>query len=113
MNTRHSTNGFSTVRPLSPLRSTGLFAIALMFPVSVLAQSDNGPLTRAQVLQHLSDLEGVGYRPAEASRLRFPYDIESAEARLAEKKRQQSAGTQPLTDVQSNTDTAPPPDGNP
>jgi hypothetical protein len=65
--------------------------IALLFPVFAFAQGTNGPVTRAQVLKHLSDLEGVGYRSSEASALRYPYDIEAAEARLAEKNREQAA----------------------
>lgn len=101
----------------SPLRSLVLFAVALILSASVLAQSEYVPLTREQVLQHLVDLESVGYRSTEASSLRFPYDIEAAETRLAEKKREQNTRNQPLTDVQSATGgaspTAPTPDGNP
>ncbi|MBN3761566.1 DUF4148 domain-containing protein [Burkholderia sp. Ac-20365] len=102
---------------MSPLRSIFLFCIALILPVSAFSQGASGPLTRAQVLQHLSDLESVGYRPSEASSLRYPYDIEAAEARLAEKKREENERNQPLPDVQSATSTVPStavtPDGEP
>ena len=74
-----------------------LFAVVVLacFPASVSAQTADGPVTRAQVLQHLADLEDVGYRSSQASSLRYPYDIEAAETRLAEKKREQTSGMAP------------------
>jgi hypothetical protein len=90
---------------LSQLRSIVPFCIALILSASAFAQSANGPLTRAQVLQHLSDLESVGYRASEASSLRYPYNIEAAQARLAERKREHNERDQPLPDVQSATGT--------
>ena len=83
----------------------------LLVPVAVtasapsFAQNPNGPLSRVEVLQHLYDLEGVGYRPAQASNLRFPYDIEAADARLAAKKdelaRRESVQHSPQSAVES------------
>ncbi|WP_186308041.1 DUF4148 domain-containing protein [Paraburkholderia sp. BCC1884] len=74
---------------MKPLRTTALLAVIMAFPPVTFAQNANGPLTREQVLQDLRDLEDVGYRPAQASSLRFPYDIEAAEQRVAAKKRSQ------------------------
>ncbi|SOE83659.1 protein of unknown function [Burkholderia sp. YR290] len=71
--------------------SASALALALALPLPAFAQTSNGPETRAQVLQHLYDLEDLGYRPAQASSLRFPYDIEAAEERLAEKKRTEAS----------------------
>lgn len=73
--------------------SASALALALALPLPASAQTSNGPVTRAQVLQHLYDLEDLGYRPAQASSLRFPYDIEAAEQRLAEKKRAEASGS--------------------
>ena len=75
---------------VKPIHCFLLALIAVATPAAALAQNSNGQLTRAEVLQHLYDLEGIGYHPAEASSLRFPYDIEAAEARLAAKNRQQA-----------------------
>ena len=73
--------------------SASALALALALPLPAFAQTSNGTVTRAQVLQHLYDLEDLGYRPAQASSLRFPYDIEAAEQRLAEKKRAEASGS--------------------
>lgn len=78
-----------TEAKLAPRHFNILVAVALTLPVTTFAQNPYGPLTRAQVLRHLYELEDLGYRPGQASSLRFPYDIEAAEERLAEKKREQ------------------------
>lgn len=65
-------------------------------PVISLAQETPGPCTRAEVLQHLYDLESEGYWPTQASNLRFPLNIEAAEARLAARQAAQpKEGTDP------------------
>nr|WP_321938513.1 DUF4148 domain-containing protein [Paraburkholderia sp. J8-2] len=48
--------------------------------------AQNGPVTRAQVLQELVDLESVGYNPASANDVNYPEDVQSAMHRLAEKR---------------------------
>ncbi|WP_407671883.1 DUF4148 domain-containing protein [Paraburkholderia acidiphila] len=48
--------------------------------------TQNGPVTRAQVLQELVDLESVGYNPASANDVNYPEDVQSAMRRLAEKR---------------------------
>ncbi|WP_254209386.1 DUF4148 domain-containing protein [Burkholderia multivorans] len=45
------------------------------------AQPANGPVTRAEVVAHLSQLERAGYEPFKSA---YPDDIQTAEVRLAE-----------------------------
>jgi hypothetical protein len=69
-----------------------MIAVALgISPAICFAQDTPGPCTRAEVLQHLYDLESEGYWPAQASSLRFPLNIEAAEARLAARQAAQAA----------------------
>ena len=102
---------------IAVLASFLAFFTTLIFPVSASAQTTNGPVTRAQVLQHLADLEEIGYRSSQASSLRYPYDIEAAEARLAQKKREQTVSGQSLGDARTKPDDSSPatfaPDTNP
>jgi hypothetical protein len=58
----------------------------LMTTPTLQAQVSNGSVTRAQTAKELEDLEALGYYPTRASALRFPYDVEAAEARLAGKR---------------------------
>ncbi|MEX3947550.1 hypothetical protein AB4Y40_07290 [Paraburkholderia sp. EG287B] len=44
------------------------------------------------MLQHLYDLESEGFWPTQASDLRFPLNIEAAEARLAARQAAQAQG---------------------
>lgn len=83
-----------------------LLIVAGSSPATAIAQDSNGPQTRAQVLQRLVDLEGVGYRPSLASSRPFPYDIEAAEARLAAKKRKRQVPErlQPLPTAPDSSD---------
>jgi hypothetical protein len=67
-------------------------SVVLTIPAVAPAQSANQPRTRAEVLRHLAESENAGYRPGEASGLRFPYDIEAANARLAETPRRHEDG---------------------
>ncbi|WP_201696570.1 hypothetical protein [Paraburkholderia hiiakae] len=61
-----------------------------LLPACALAQQTPGPCTRAEVLQHLYDLESEGFWPTQASNLRFPLNIEAAEARLAARQARQT-----------------------
>lgn len=60
--------------------------LMLAVPVLSFAQSSNAPLTRAQVMQELADLESVGYEPSRGNELNYPDDIQAAQRRLAEKR---------------------------
>lgn len=95
----------STEMKLKPLYIEVLVAILTVFPLTTFAQNSNGPLTRAQVLQDLCDLEEVGYRPAQASSLHYPYDIEVAEQRLAAKRSQRASGNDVLPSSKSKLET--------
>ncbi|WP_343670730.1 DUF4148 domain-containing protein [Paraburkholderia heleia] len=71
------------------MRRAALVSMIAIVPAVSFAQSSsthNGPVTRAQVLQDLMDLESVGYRPASANDATYPEDVQSAMRRLAEKR---------------------------
>jgi len=73
------------------LRILTVIVVALgLSPAIALAQETPGPCTRAEVLQHLYDLESEGFWPTQASELRFPLNIEAAEARLAARQAAQT-----------------------
>jgi hypothetical protein len=52
-------------------------------PTFVFAQSQDVPLTRAQVKAELAQLERAGYSPATGEEANYPSDIQAAEARVA------------------------------
>ncbi|WP_044042787.1 DUF4148 domain-containing protein [Caballeronia insecticola] len=52
-------------------------------PTFVFAQSENVPLTRAQVKAELAQLERAGYSPATGEAANYPSDIQAAEAKVA------------------------------
>jgi hypothetical protein len=60
--------------------ATSAFAVS----VAAFAQTDSqAPLSRAQVRAELQQLEQAGYNPSTGEDINYPYDIQSAEARLA------------------------------
>jgi hypothetical protein len=65
---------------------TAAAAVLLAAPVLSFAQAPHGPLTRAQVVQELVDLESVGYQPSRGNESTYPDDIQAAQQRLAEKR---------------------------
>ena len=65
---------------------TAAAAILLAAPALSFAQSAQSPVTRAQVLQELIDLESVGYNPARGEVNNYPDDIMAAQERLHEKR---------------------------
>lgn len=81
--------------------------VPAMVPAMSFAQSiHNGPVTRAQVVQELVDLESVGYSPASGNDVNYPDDVQAAmrrleakranEARLAQQQAQSGYGAQPV-----------------
>ncbi|WP_205193208.1 DUF4148 domain-containing protein, partial [Burkholderia sp. LMG 13014] len=54
---------------------TAAAAVLLAAPALSCAQSAKSPVTRAQVLQELIDLESVGYNPARGEANNYPDDI--------------------------------------
>ena len=56
-------------------------ALVLTAPVASFAQSNNQPLTRAQVRADLERVEKAGYNPMDW--LHYPENIQAAEARIA------------------------------
>ncbi|AOK19718.1 hypothetical protein WT26_28065 [Burkholderia cepacia] len=65
---------------------TAAAAVLLAAPALSFAQSAKSPVTRAQVLQELIDLESVGYNPARGESVNYPDDILAAQERLAAKR---------------------------
>ncbi|MGF6648405.1 DUF4148 domain-containing protein [Paraburkholderia sp. GAS82] len=61
-----------------------VLAIAIATPIACFAQAEE-PLTRAQILVELIQLEQAGYRPAEWVDPNYPADIQAAETRVAAK----------------------------
>jgi hypothetical protein len=49
-------------------------------------QPDTKPVTRAQVEQELADLEAVNYDPSWGNGPNYPFDIQAAQQRLAQKQ---------------------------
>ena len=58
-------------------------AVVAAAPTFVFAQSQNAPLTRAQVQAELVQLEQAGYSPATGEQANYPSDIQAAEAKVA------------------------------
>jgi hypothetical protein len=58
-----------------------VIATALAAPSFAFAQSDNGPVTRAQVRAELVQLEKAGYNPSE-DRVNYPQNLQAAQARV-------------------------------
>jgi Domain of unknown function (DUF4148) len=56
-------------------------ALALAAPALSFAQSDNQPLTRAQVRADLERAMKAGYNPSD--RMHYPENIQAAQARIA------------------------------
>ncbi|KAB0675051.1 DUF4148 domain-containing protein [Burkholderia territorii] len=65
---------------------TATAAVLLAAPALSFAQSAKSPVTRAQVLQELYDLESVGYNPSLGDAGNYPDDIMAAQERLAAKR---------------------------
>jgi hypothetical protein len=66
--------------------------VALPLAAFAQAQSDNQPLTRAEVKQQLIDLENAGYNPSAANDATYPKQIQAAEARVSAEKANQGYG---------------------
>lgn len=60
--------------------------VVVAAPTFVFAQSQNAPLTRAQVKAELVQLEQAGYSPAMGEQADYPADIQAAEAKVAAQK---------------------------
>lgn len=66
-------------------------AAALAAPVASFAQSNNGPVTRAEVRHQLIQVERAGYNPARNDPS-YPSDIQAAERRAGAGNGAYSAG---------------------
>lgn len=72
-------------------------------PLSVFAQTTNAqPLTRAQVIEQLIQVEKAGYQPS-ASAAYYPADIEAAERRV--QAQQATANAQSVSDTSYGSST--------
>lgn len=66
---------------MSPITHASFAAVVLVVSSAVFAQS-NAPLTRAQVREHLIEVEKAGYNPSSNS-FDYPVNLQAAEARVA------------------------------
>ncbi|GAB7548298.1 DUF4148 domain-containing protein [Cupriavidus sp. CuC1] len=62
---------------------TVLLSCALAAPALSFAQSEQAPLTRAEVRADLIRLEQAGYQPSRGDDATYPKDIQAAEAKVA------------------------------
>ena len=62
---------------------TLLLSCALAAPALSFAQSEQAPLTRAEVRADLIRLEQAGYQPGRGDDATYPRDIQAAEAKVA------------------------------
>jgi hypothetical protein len=60
-----------------------VIAAALAAPVAVFAQSNQQPVTRAQVRADMVQVEKAGFNPARSNPNEYPANIQAAEARVA------------------------------
>jgi Domain of unknown function (DUF4148) len=65
---------------MQSITKVALISCLLSTPVFAFGQTDNAPLTRAEVRADLVRLEQAGYRP---NKIHYPADIQAAEAKLA------------------------------
>ncbi|QTO46449.1 DUF4148 domain-containing protein [Burkholderia latens] len=71
---------------MKSLAVTAAAAVLLAAPALSFAQSAQSPVTRAQVLQELYDLESVGYNPSLGDAGNYPDGLMAAQERLAAKR---------------------------
>ncbi|WP_063834446.1 DUF4148 domain-containing protein [Paraburkholderia ferrariae] len=70
-----------------PMLCAALVSMMAVVPAMSFAQTaGNGPLTRAQVVQEIVDLESVGYNPAHVNDSTYPEETQAAMQRLAAKR---------------------------
>jgi hypothetical protein len=82
---------------------TALVSMIAVIPAMSFAQSiHNGPVTRAQVVQELVDLESVGYSPASGNEVNYPDDIQAALRRLEAKRADQARVAQQQSQPQGD-----------
>jgi Domain of unknown function (DUF4148) len=74
-------------------------AAVLAAPVASFAQSNQQPLTRAEVRQQLIQVEQAGYNPAMANDNNYPADIQAAEAKVQAQNPAVAQTQQPVADT--------------
>jgi Domain of unknown function (DUF4148) len=67
---------------MKSLIKTVAIAVVLAAPVASFAQSNEQPLTRADVRNQLIQIEQAGYNPATSNDATYPADVQAAEARV-------------------------------
>ncbi|TCW79519.1 DUF4148 domain-containing protein [Burkholderia sp. SRS-46] len=77
-----------------------LIVAALLTSHAAWAQQSPAPLTRAQVLEELYQLEAAGYDPSAGDEGSYPADIQAAQARVAaQQAARATASGAPAADV--------------
>ncbi|OJA70663.1 hypothetical protein BGV71_27320 [Burkholderia ubonensis] len=69
----------------------GLLIVAALFAGDAASAQTPAPLTRAQVLEELYELEAAGYNPSAGDQGTYPADIQAAEAKVAAQPAARSA----------------------
>ncbi|OJB17529.1 hypothetical protein BGV54_20940 [Burkholderia ubonensis] len=69
----------------------GLLIVAALFAGDAASAQTSAPLTRAQVLEELYELEAAGYNPSAGDQGTYPADIQAAEAKVAAQRAARSA----------------------
>ncbi|WP_322066478.1 DUF4148 domain-containing protein [Burkholderia ubonensis] len=69
----------------------GLLIVAALFAGDAALAQTPAPLTRAQVLEELYQLEAAGYDPSAGDQGTYPADIQAAEAKVAAQRAARSA----------------------
>ncbi|KWE97438.1 hypothetical protein WL82_24385 [Burkholderia ubonensis] len=69
----------------------GLLIVAALIAGDAASAQTPAPLTRAQVLEELYELEAAGYNPSAGDQGTYPADIQAAEAKVAAQRAARSA----------------------
>ncbi|WP_431824815.1 DUF4148 domain-containing protein [Burkholderia sp. F1] len=69
----------------------GLLIVAALFAGDAASAQTPAPLTHAQVLEELYELEAAGYDPSAGDQGTYPADIQAAEAKVAAQRAARSA----------------------
>lgn len=74
-------------------------AAVLAAPIASFAQSNQAPVTRAEVRNQLIQLEQAGYNPATTNDTEYPSDIQAAERRVQAQNPAVAQTQEPVADT--------------
>lgn len=91
---------------MKALIRTVMISCALAVPAVSFAQSEQAPITRAEVRADLIRLEQAGYRPGGGENAHYPQDIQAAEAKVQAENAAASTAAQSTPQATSNPSMA-------